>query len=179
MRKLTSALAFECANLPQGFQAVNKILESCDLDVLEASQMAPGKFVAILAGPRGEIERAQKMEVDVAEIAAFAEFAPTVAEALFSLNATKLQDAMLVLQIASIPKILQLCHQALVYNSVELVEIRTYRACPGSCCAILTGPAAELKLLQASFAREPQAASELIEKTAPRFRQFYNLPGEE
>ena len=175
-------LCFECTDLGRGLEIANALVESLDLDILEATLMGPSKFVGLMKGSADETRQAAQLWPGILcpgenFDAVFLENPdPRILDAILSLNCGRIEHGLFVLEASSFPKALRATDEILKNLKTEIVEFRTYRSGFNHCQILFSAPAQsgkELDRLARKFAGS-EAITTFIEKPSERFLRFYN-----
>ena len=125
-------LLYETSSIPQGYLSINHLLEKFDLHILEASPMAPGRFM-VLANPLLEdLEKAfhfikTSFENQLIEIVFIEKMQKETLFAFYALNQTALQEMLLVMEVSSSVSAINITNTLNEQDLIAPIEIRSSR----------------------------------------------------
>ena len=125
-------LLYETSSIPQGYLSINHLLEKFDIHILEASPIAPGRFM-VLANPLLEdLDKAfhfikTSFEDNLIDIISIEKVQKETLLAFYSLNQTALQEMLLVMEVSSSVSAIDVTNTLNKEGLIAPIEIRSSR----------------------------------------------------
>jgi len=134
----------EFRSIAMGIGAVDTIVKTSDVRILDAKTICPGKYYIIFAGSVSAIKSAAQAVREqygdfIIDIGELSNVYPEIFYAVSQTSEIKKLGAIGVIETMTSPSVLKAADSAIKATDVELVEIRIARALGGKNICILTG----------------------------------------
>ncbi len=134
----------EFRSIAMGIGAVDTIVKTSDVRILDAKTICPGKYYIIFAGSVGAIKSAAQAVREqyndfIIDLGELSNVYPEIFYAVSQTSEIKKLGAIGVIETMTSPSVLKAADSAIKATDVELVEIRIARAMGGKNICILTG----------------------------------------
>jgi hypothetical protein len=188
----TSFVCIEIASIALGYRALKTMTDTAEAQtwrILDASAVG-ARFMILALGEtkalqdatqkaRASLDGALGMLVDTAMIR---NLSPQVADAIFALSQVALEEALVVVECATVSGCLEAAQTLVNEHGLKAIEIRIQRASTGGAYGFFTGKT-EVCGSAAEAARTHmrddlrQGRIEVLESASTQFRSFFNLIG--
>lgn len=140
----------EFRSIAMGIGAVDTIVKTSDVRILDAKTICPGKYYIIFAGSVSAVKSAAQAVREQYDdfIIDLGELNNVYPEMFYAVNQTsevKKWGAIGIIETMTSPSVLKAADSAIKATDVELVEIRIARALGGKNICILTGDVSSVK----------------------------------
>lgn len=140
----------EFRSIAMGIGAVDTVVKTSDVRILDARTICPGKYFIIFAGSVSAVKSAAQVVHEefkdfIIDIGELSNVYPEMFYALNQTSEVKNLGAIGVIETLTAPSVLIAADSAVKATDVELVEIRIARALGGKNICILTGDVSSVK----------------------------------
>ncbi len=180
---------FDVGSIALGYQALGAVTQDATLQVLEASIVAPDRFLILLQGRIEKIRAAQAELGRVCETHSrdglidheiVTDPATNLLSAFYSLSQQQLQEALLVVETDSVAGLVASAQTLLANHELSVLELKGTRGMQGKGLGFFTGaskkvfPAAE-DIRHRLKAAVRQGRVEVIANPSSTFREFFQI----
>ena len=187
----TALLCLEVKSITIGYRVLQKITGIESLRVLEAAP-AGDRFMILAIGPQADLELAhataresldsvEKEQWIDAEI--LKECEPSLVQAIYHLPQVPARESLIIADCATVSGLLAVAQSLVHGKDIAVIEIKIKRSGSGAYAFFtgptdVCGPAAEEA--RTKLKRAIRVGSiEVVESMTPKFREFFNLSGQE
>ncbi len=152
----------ELKSVPIGILAADDMLKAADVELLMASPVCPGKYIVIISGKVGPVQRAiesgrQAADVFLIESSVINNISPSVIPAISGLAMPDKMKSLGMLESISALTCIVAADTAVKTSDVELVDLRIARGLGGKSFVIFTGEVSSVRSAMDSCLSELQA----------------------
>ncbi len=180
---------FEVGSIALGYQALAAVTKDAAIQVLEASTVAPNRFLILLHAPHENIKAAENelrhsceapRKDGLVDHEVVASVHADLLPAFYSLSQQQLQDALVVVETDSVSGLVASAQTLLTSHSLTVIELKGTRGLQGKGIGFFTGPAAKVFPAAEDIRHRLKAAIrqgyvEVIANPSPSFRTFFQL----
>ncbi len=140
----------EFSSIAAGVLAADAMVKKAPLDIIRAGTVQPGRFLVLVGGPVAEVEEARRAGLDAApDVLTDHIFLPgvhpDVVRALAGGRSLQPDDALGVIETASVPAAIQAADTGVKGAQVNLMEVRLADGLGGKGIVLFTGVVADVE----------------------------------